>query len=172
MGALTTSKKRLAIIWSLLLLTVAVDQLTKYAVRTNLHSPGSFHYLYNCVVLEHAENSGAFLSLGSSLGNTTRFWIFTISVAVFLAGALIFLIQKRAMSRWNTIAVTFLIAGGLGNLIDRITRGTVTDFINLGIGPVRTGIFNIADVAIVAGVAILMFFSFKSPAHQKKEADK
>jgi signal peptidase II len=172
MGALTTTRKRLTIILSLLLVTVGADQFTKYAVRTYLHSPGNFHYFYNCIVLEHAENSGAFLSLGSTLANNTRFWIFTISVAVFLAGALVFLIQKRAMGRWNTIAVTLLIAGGLGNLIDRITRGTVTDFINLGIGPLRTGIFNIADVAIVVGVAILMFFSFKSPTHKKKEANK
>ena len=54
-------------------------------------------------------------------------------------------------------AVALLFAGGVGNLIDRVTSGgSVVDFINLGIGPVRTGIFNIADVAITVGVLVLL----------------
>jgi signal peptidase II len=57
----------------------------------------------------------------------------------------------------GTAAVALLFAGGVGNLIDRITSGgSVVDFINLGIGSVRTGIFNVADVAITVGVLILL----------------
>jgi len=54
-------------------------------------------------------------------------------------------------------AVALLFAGGVGNLIDRVTSGgSVVDFIKLGIGPVRTGIFNVADVAITVGALILL----------------
>jgi signal peptidase II len=56
--------------------------------------------------------------------------------------------------------VMFL-AGGLSNLIDRITLGSVIDFMNVGVGPVRTGIFNVADVAIMAGVAIVLVFELR-----------
>jgi signal peptidase II len=47
-------------------------------------------------------------------------------------------------------------AGGASNLIDRLARGTVTDFMNVGIGPLRTGIFNLADVAITLGAVLVV----------------
>ena len=53
------------------------------------------------------------------------------------------------------LGVALLIAGGGSNWLDRITRGSVIDFLNVGIGPVRTGVFNVADVAIVMGVALI-----------------
>ena len=50
-----------------------------------------------------------------------------------------------------------MLAGGIGNLIDRVFHGgLVIDFLNMGIGPVRTGIFNVADMAIMAGFALLI----------------
>jgi signal peptidase II len=58
------------------------------------------------------------------------------------------------------IGLCLLTGGGLGNLIDRISNnGAVTDFLRLGIGPLRTGIFNLADVAIVSGVLMLLWWS-------------
>jgi signal peptidase II len=48
------------------------------------------------------------------------------------------------------------LAGGISNLVDRIALGRVIDFLNVGIGPFRTGIFNVADVAIMAGIAVLL----------------
>jgi len=48
------------------------------------------------------------------------------------------------------------LAGGVSNLVDRIAMGRVIDFLNIGVGPVRTGIFNVADVAIMAGIGLLM----------------
>ena len=56
-----------------------------------------------------------------------------------------------------TAGLTLLIAGGLGNLIDRLVYGYVTDFLNVGIGSLRTGIFNVADMAIMLGVGLLFF---------------
>jgi lipoprotein signal peptidase len=57
------------------------------------------------------------------------------------------------------LAVSLFVAGGIGNLMDRIFHGgSVADFLNVGVGPLRTGIFNIADVAIMGGVLVLIFF--------------
>jgi hypothetical protein len=56
----------------------------------------------------------------------------------------------------HTIGAALVCSGGLGNLIDRIGRhGYVTDFLNAGIGPVRTGIFNVADFALMLGISVL-----------------
>ena len=56
--------------------------------------------------------------------------------------------------------MALVVGGGLGNLVDRVMReGAVVDFLNVGIGPVRTGIFNMADVFIVAGVSFLVLWS-------------
>jgi signal peptidase II len=58
----------------------------------------------------------------------------------------------------QTIAAALVCGGGLGNLIDRFSQhGYVTDFLNLGIGSVRTGIFNVADFALLFGLGMLVF---------------
>ncbi|WP_419661036.1 signal peptidase II (lipoprotein signal peptidase) domain protein [Desulfosarcina variabilis str. Montpellier] len=58
--------------------------------------------------------------------------------------------------------IYFLSGTGIGNLIDRILHnGFVMDFLNVGIGPLRTGIFNVADVAIMGGAALLFFKTFR-----------
>lgn len=57
---------------------------------------------------------------------------------------------------WLLIGTGLVLAGGASNWVDRVVRGSVVDFINVGLGPVRTGIFNVADIAIILGVAILI----------------
>ncbi len=70
--------------------------------------------------------------------------------------------MKWEMPRTRFTAVALILAGGMGNLIDRVLQdGVVVDFINVGIGPVRTGIFNVADVAITSGVIILLAESMR-----------
>ena len=135
--------------------TIGCDQLTKVVARDTLSVSGPLTYLQNTIVLEHAENPGAFMSMGATLHKDMRLWIFTFGVLIFLAATLVILLRNNKMDKWTTIATTLLVAGGIGNLIDRIDRGTVTDFINIGLGSWRTGIFNVADMAVVAGVLIL-----------------
>jgi signal peptidase II len=54
------------------------------------------------------------------------------------------------------MGVCLVLAGGASNWVDRVVRGSVVDFLNVGVGPLRTGIFNVADVAIMVGVALLL----------------
>ena len=71
-------------------------------------------------------------------------------------------------SRWSGRAlsgVALLVAGGASNLMDRFVHGAVIDFMNVGIGSVRTGIFNVADMAIMLGAAILVLESYRSSGH-------
>jgi signal peptidase II len=64
------------------------------------------------------------------------------------------------MDRFSVVAAALIIGGGFSNLLDRLYNdGLVVDFMNAGIGPVRTGIFNLADVAIMAGSGMLVTWS-------------
>ena len=146
---------RLCLILSLLFSTVGCDQVTKLVARDTLSST-RMEFLGGVIRLEHAENSGAFMNFGEHFSESLRFWIFTFGVAVCLSLSLGVLWKKTQLDKWNTIALTLVVAGGFGNLIDRAVKGSVTDFFNLGIGWFRTGIFNLADVAVMLGAAILL----------------
>ena len=77
--------------------------------------------------------------------------------AAVLAGVGWFLLFRRDIDRVAFAALGLILAGGVGNLIDRVRLdGIVIDFLNLGIGGVRTGIFNVADIAITAGFLLLL----------------
>ncbi len=146
---------RITLIITLVISTIGCDQATKILARENLNH-GTISFWGDMIRLQHAENTGAFLSLGAQLPPTLRFLIFTVFVAAFLVVASYLLFKNKNSSPLATFGLCLVLAGGLGNLIDRALRGSVTDFINVGIGPLRTGIFNVADVAIVAGVLILI----------------
>jgi signal peptidase II len=67
--------------------------------------------------------------------------------------------------RWPTLAlvgITLFIAGGSSNLLDRLTRGSVIDFMNVGFGPLRTGVFNVADMAIMLGAGLVILSSYRT----------
>jgi len=143
----------------LILAVIAIDQWTKALARTHL-SPFPRTYAGGLLSLLHTENEGAFLSLGSSLPHATRTLIFTgaVSIAVLLALGMIILDRVHGL---DAIAVALIAAGGIGNLIDRIWRdGRVTDFLYLAIGPLHTGVFNVADMAITGAVIWLLLSSF------------
>ena len=64
----------------------------------------------------------------------------------------------KGLGHWQVAGLSLIAGGGVGNWIDRLTNdGRVTDFLNVGVGGLRTGIFNVADVVLLAGVAIFIF---------------
>lgn len=160
------TRLRILILLVTLLVTVGCDQLTKEMAREQL-APGETVVLMDGAVrLRYSENHGAFLSAGATLGEAARFAIFTVGVAVILVVLSIYLLTARDLSLWPVVSMALVVGGGLGNLIDRVAReGAVVDFLNVGVGPVRTGIFNMADVFIVAGVGFLLLWSLWGEEH-------
>lgn len=152
--------KRLVLIFSLIFFTVGVDQVTKVLARDYLRGQMGYSYFGGLFRLEYAENTGAFLSLGAQLPESLRLAIFVVIVAVFLVGAGIYLVRQK-IDMLSTVGLSFLVGGGLGNLIDRAFYGAVTDFLFMGWGPIRTGVFNVADMAIVLGVGLVLIQSWK-----------
>jgi signal peptidase II len=142
----------------MILAVIALDQWTKHLVRLYLYMPRV--YFGGLLTLVFTQNEGAFLSLGATLSPAARTLIFTIAVGVAVIIALAMLAMKR-VSGVDAIAVAMIAAGGVGNLIDRLARhGRVTDFIYLQAGPLHTGVFNVADMAITGGVIWLLVSSF------------
>jgi len=158
---------RITFVSVILAVTLVLDLVSKYWARASLDGH-VYSYFGNLLVLEHSENPGAFLSLGSDLTPQIRFWIFTFGIAAVTFGVLVYVLKTKVIPQIQVFAYSLIVAGGFGNLVDRIMKETVTDFINMGIGSLRTGIFNVADMAIMLGVFILVGLSFqKEPASLK-----
>ncbi len=157
--------RRLAVVGSVLLATVGCDQATKRVAETSLQE-GVVHSLGGDVLrvgLTH--NTGAFLALGHALPEWGRQALLIGAVGAGLLALLAFALVRRALSTAVLLGLTLLIGGGLGNWLDRVFRGgAVVDFLNLGVGRLRTGIFNVADLAIVAGALLLAFGSRRRPS--------
>ncbi len=150
---------RLAIVATLLLGCVGCDQFTKDLAREHLGDAPTASFLHDTLRLTYAENPGAFLSAGASLPKPARMAIFQGGVGLVVLGLIGAALFRRGLGRAQVVALTLLGASGLGNLIDRVLHdGAVTDFLNIGIGQVRTGIFNVADIAGVLGIVVLLVF--------------
>jgi signal peptidase II len=151
---------RLILAAAIVIATVGCDQGSKHLARTFLADAGTVRVVGNLLLLRYAENQGAFLSLGAGWHPVLRAAVFAALSLVIVAGAAVYLFRDRRMSLRRTAALSLVVGGGIGNLIDRLIRGGhVTDFLNLGIGRVRTGIFNLADVFLMAGVAVFVLAS-------------
>jgi len=144
-------------------ISVALDQFTKYLANQYLITHDAMSWWNDFFVLTYSINHGAFLGLGHTLPENIRNLIFSGLVGLFLIGFAIYSFRNKTMTRLQTIACALVLSGGFSNLYDRITNnGGVVDFMNMGIGSLRTGIFNVADMAIMAGVFLLIIYSGKN----------
>ncbi len=147
---------RALLIFAILLGSVACDQVTKVAATDNLAGRPAVSMLGGLFRLQYAENTGAMLSLGAELSEAARAWIFQGGVFVMLLAVLIFAVVSKELDRRQIVALSLVVGGGVGNLIDRVFNdGAVVDFMILGVDGLRTGVFNVADVAIMAGAALI-----------------
>jgi signal peptidase II len=142
---------------------VGCDQVSKLVAASQLKDAGVLSFGGDVFRLAYAENRGAFLGFGSAWPEPWRWLAFTLLATLVVVASLGWLVSRmfehRAGRRFSLAewAMALIAAGGLGNLVDRVLRdGHVIDFMNLGVGSVRTGIFNIADVQIMVGLALLL----------------
>ena len=157
------------IIFLITLTCVGCDQATKLAAKQHLRNGPVYSYAGDTVRFQYAENTGAFLSLGASLAEPLRQLYFTVLVGIFLLGLIAYLLLSRELTPFAVSCLSFVAAGGVSNLIDRIAYdGRVVDFLNVGIGPLRTGIFNIADMAITFGALFLLLETIRSAKSSPK----
>lgn len=148
---------RIAVMLVTILGCVGCDQVTKSIARDHLPFQQVISLFNDTVRLEHTENPGAFLSLGDALSDTTRGLLFTLGGALLVTATAVWALRSRHITASQIMGAALICGGGLGNVIDRLSRGGhVTDFLNVGVGLLRTGIFNFADVALMVGVALVV----------------
>jgi len=161
--------RRIALVTAIILVNVGCDQATKQMAREQLLSAGQLSYLGDFFRLSYVENKGAFLSLGAGLSDQLRYWALLILPAGLLAGLLLYAMFSKNVDRWQAIAFSFIIGGGISNVYDRVLYGQVVDFMNMGVGSLRTGIFNFADVSIMIGLGIMLPLMFKKEPQEEDE---
>ncbi len=152
---------------------IGCDQATKTMATQTLQDKPPKSYLADTVRLSYALNPGGFLSFGSGLPDQVRTVVFIALNSCLLAGICVFLYVKRNVSTALFVSLVLVLAGGIGNLIDRLSNhGLVTDFLNVGIGSLRTGVFNVADMAVMFGAMAVGYLTIRHRSdEQKMESD-
>ena len=133
--------------------TIVVDQIVKVLLIGLLTEPDRIIRITGFVRLVYVENQGVSFGLfdaGSSAGP----WILSILAAAVVAGLVFWL--RGVTSQWLGAAIGLIIGGAVGNVIDRIRLGAVADFFDVHVSGYHWPAFNIADAAIVGGVAFIV----------------
>ncbi len=145
---------------AIVVLTIGCDQVSKRVASTHLVDTPRRSFLGDAVRLEYAENRGAFLSLGADLPPWARTALFVVGTSFVLAACLVSLFT-HSWPPTAVLGICLYLGGGASNLADRLADGHVIDFLNIGLGPLRTGIFNVADMAVMSGVALFLLAHFR-----------
>jgi signal peptidase II len=151
---------RYVLILFVLIANISCDQISKTIVREKMFHQEEISVLSDYFKLIKVENTGAFLSLGNTIPQPFKSLILSFLPLLFLTIAGVYVFTKKTLSLSRVIAISFVIGGGVGNIYDRLVHGSVTDFLHIDLGIVRTGIFNMADVSIMVGMVMLLIESF------------
>ena len=156
------------LIWTLSILIF--DRLSKVLVERFLHHILEWQKFGFAFRLQRAENPGAFLSLGANLDLNARLWLFVGIVFLIVIFCMHAALKCKPAAQIQFLGLTLLGAGGLGNLIDRMMHGSVTDFMWISVLGLHTGVFNVADMAIMSGVCLMIAegLGLKIPVRHKQ----
>ena len=135
--------------WIIIACLVLLDQLAKFFVQASVGLNETIPFISGILDLTYIHNYGAAFSI---LQNQRAFLVGFTSIAM-LAITVYVVKEKSKLLSSEVVALAFIVGGGLGNLIDRVTNGYVVDFINIYILPV----FNVADMSVCVGSALLIY---------------
>ena len=141
-------------------LNYSLDRVTKLVAAAELKGAAVISLLSGTVRISYIENDGAFLSLGSGWPPAVKYAVFLVIPALCCLYGIIYCCVRES-DKVRIALLASIIGGGLGNLIDRLLNDfRVVDFLNFGIGRLRTGILNVADLSVTLGVIALVVHEF------------
>ena len=146
--------KKRGIVAVIVLLLIGLDQLVKSYIVQQIPLGEVRSWIPNFVSLTYLQNRGAAFSMLQD-----QQWLFAIITLVVMVGAIWYLHKHMEDSLWMVLGLTLIIAGGLGNFIDRISQGFVVDMFRLDF--INFAIFNVADSYLTVGVIILLIAMLK-----------
>jgi signal peptidase II len=158
MKILNERKKQIIIVLAVFFANLLIDRFTKYLAEAYLKGNEAISFLNNMFVLVYAENTGAFLSMGKNWPGFIKYFVLLIVPLIICVAGLVYLMLKETRKYRIVLGACFF-GGGVGNLIDRLFNNfAVVDFLNFGIGNIRTGILNAADLSVTFPAVILVVF--------------
>lgn len=144
---------------------IGLDQLTKMIILNTVQVTGSINVIDNLLVFTYVENRGAAFGFLKD-----QRWIFIVVTAIALIAFITYIIKGKRRDKLLILSLAFIVGGGVGNLIDRIARGYVIDFISVSFFP---PVCNIADYFITAGtIMLLIYIVFRSDLFEKNLSKK
>lgn len=152
-----------------LVTNIGCDQVSKSIVRQKVQLNEHISVFKNYVTLTKVENTGAFLSLGNNLPRIPYIIIMIILPLSVLGIALYYLLKNNSHTKLFMLGLCLIIGGGVGNMIDRILYGSVTDFLYFNFVIFQTGIVNLADISVTTGFFILIFEIYTNRTRTKPE---
>ena len=156
-------KKRNISISIIIALSIFLDQISKILIRNNVEQYSDIKLIGEYFILTNVENSGAFLGMGSGFSPIMKSVFLIILPIIVLISIIIYVYRDKEIDKISLIGFSIIIGGGIGNIFDRIIYGSVTDFLFIDLGGIfRTGIFNIADLAVTTGMILILLMSFKN----------
>lgn len=146
--------KKRGIVAGIIAALIVLDQLVKAYVVHNIALGEIKSWIPNLVSLTYLQNRGAAFSMLQD-----QQWFFAVITLVVMAGAIWYLHKHIEDSLWIVFGLVLIIAGGLGNFIDRISQGFVVDMFHLDF--INFAIFNVADSYLTVGVVVLLLAMLK-----------
>lgn len=144
---------------------VVFDQVSKWVVFRQVKLYSSLVVLPGFFNITHIHNRGAIFGAFSRVGNPYVYLILTLASLLALGLVIYYFVITPAAERGVKISLSLILAGALGNLIDRVFRGYVIDFLDFYAGKWHWPFFNVADSSITIGAALLLvFFIRRKPA--------
>ncbi len=132
---------------------VFLDQVTKWLAVVFLEGGPSVPFISWLLRFSYVENTGAAWGM---FGEPDQRWIFMTLSSVAIAAVVLYMFIGKPKSRWLTVALSFVVGGGIGNMIDRVLYGYVVDFLEFTF--MKFPVFNVADSFVCVGAAMLLIY--------------
>ena len=145
---------------------ILADQLTKILALQYLAPVGSYPLWEDVLHLTYVENTGAAFGMLKD-----HRWVFLVISTVALGGVIVYMFLNKSRHPLETVAVAFIVGGGIGNMIDRIARGFVVDFVDVKCIPFWKYIFNVADIFVCVGCGLFSLYVLLYETRVKKAED-
>lgn len=145
---------------------ILADQLTKILALQYLAPVGSYPLWEDVLHLTYVENTGAAFGMLKD-----HRWVFLVISTVALGGMIVYMFLNKNRHPLETVAVAFIVGGGIGNMIDRVARGFVVDFVDVKCIPFWKYIFNVADIFVCVGCGLFILYVLLYETRVKKAED-
>lgn len=149
---------------------VVLDQWTKWLVEVHLPHSASHAVVPGVLNLTHVKNTGVAFGLFARQGSDGGSWLLVVMGLVALGAVFLYFRLAPAQNRLLLTALGLIVGGAVGNLIDRLASGAVTDFVDIYVGSFHWPAFNVADSAITVGIGLMILDSFRPHPSGRRES--